>query len=353
MRAKDIKKNNRLSVISAVLKHESLSRIEISHEANLSPSTVTGLVNGLIEDGYLVETGARSTTAGRSRVELAVNKDLGSIAVVEVARSGVRMALFDFALGELDSVTLAREFTSGNDLLGLILAGLSMLTGEGDDARTHLLGMGLLFQRDMDSSDFNVMYSTGISSENIPLTSALFTQLRIPVIEEYTQEYTAAKALERMKEERASGACISLGAEVLASVVVKGAPVHLKNGAFAHLEPLMGDIASARAEHALAAEGASSADGELACPAPGVALQPERLAHAVSILCTLFPLDLIVFAGPRDVVTERFINATEGALHRCLEGAAAPWLEWLHLSGTGSLSRTCADHVRQTILLQE
>lgn len=351
MRARDIKKNNRLSVISAILKHESLSRIEIAHETKLSPSTVTGLVNGLIDDGYLVETGARSTTAGRSRVELAVNRGLGSIAVVEVARKGVRLALFDFALGELDSVTLSSGFASGNDLLALILAGLNMLVGSGDDARSHLLGMGLLFQRDMDASEFNVMYSTGISSENIPLTSALFTQLRIPVIEEYTQEYTAAKALERMKEERASGACISLGEEVLASVVVKGAPVHLKNGAFANLEPLMAAVEVFREGCAAGDDGECGqaikhSSGETTC-------YPEQLARAVGVLCTLFPLDLIVFAGPREVVTERFITATEGALHRCLDGAAIPWLEWLHLSGSGSLSRTCADHVRQTILLQE
>ena len=71
MRLKDIKKNNRINVMSAILKHESLSRIEIAHETNLSPSTVSGLVSGLIDEGYLVETGARTITAGRSRVELA------------------------------------------------------------------------------------------------------------------------------------------------------------------------------------------------------------------------------------------------------------------------------------------
>ena len=84
-----------------------------------------------------------------------------------------------------------------------------------------------------------------------------------------------------------------------------------------------------------------------------VSVTPERLAYVVSVLCTLFPLDMVVFSGPQETMTERFIAATEGALHRCLNGAQAPWLEWLHLNGSGSLSATCADHVRRTILLQE
>lgn len=344
MRLKDIKKNNRINVISAILKHDALSRIEIAHETSLSPSTVSGLVSGLIDEGYLVETGARAATAGRSRVALAVNKDLGSIAVVEISRTQVRLALFDVALGELDSVVLSHDYASGNDLFALILAGISALANK--EGQPKLLGMGLLFQRDMDASEFNVMYSTGISSANIPLATALFTQLRIPVIEEYTQDYTAARALERMKEDQTSGAYISLGADVLASVVVKGAPVHLKSGAFANLAPLL--------------EGMSvscDADAETAEVIPHdaahVSVTPERLAYVVSVLCTLFPLDMVVFSGPQETMTERFIAATEGALHRCLNGAQAPWLEWLHLNGSGSLSATCADHVRRTILLQE
>ncbi|HIR90930.1 MAG TPA: winged helix-turn-helix domain-containing protein [Candidatus Limicola stercorigallinarum] len=344
MRLKDIKKNNRSNVMSAILKHESLSRIEIAHETNLSPSTVSGLVSGLIDEGYLVETGARTITAGRSRVELAVNKDLGTIAVVEIARTQVRLALFDVALGELDAVVLSHDYTSGNDLFALILAGINALANK--DGQSKLLGMGLLFQRDMDSSEFNVMYSTGIHSANIPLATALFTQLRIPVIEEYVQDYTASRALERMQEDHTSGAYISLGEDVLATVVVQGAPVHLKNGAFANLAPLMEGV-SAQTESALAP--AESNQHEI----PEALVAPERLAYVVSVLCALFPLDMVVFSGPQETMTERFISATERALHRCLNGAQAPWLEWLHLNGTGSLSATCADHVRRTILLQE
>lgn len=354
MRARDIKRSNRLNIMSAILKHDSLSRIEIAHEVGLSPSTVSGLVAGLMDDGYLVETGARTSTGGRSRVELALNKELGSIAVVEVGRSQVRLVLFDMGLGQRDELTLEHEFASGNDLLALILAGLSALTSKADVDLPEVVGMGLLFQRDQDASGLNVMYSTGISSATIPLATALFTQLRIPVIEEYAPESTAVTALDRMKQERTSGAYLSLGAEVLASVVVRGAPVPLRGGIFANVEPLLGAMTREEAAPASAATSEIEATPEDARQLAGAKpVAPERLAQAIGLLYTLFPLDMVVIAGPRELVSERFIKATEGALHRCLEGATVPWLEWLHLNGTGSLTRTCAGHVRRTVLLQE
>ena len=77
----DMKKQNRRVLLQTVLEHESLSRIEIANLTELSPSTVSGLVSELLEEGLLVESGVRVATGGRSRTALTVNRDRGVVAV--------------------------------------------------------------------------------------------------------------------------------------------------------------------------------------------------------------------------------------------------------------------------------
>ena len=117
MRLKDLKTANRRKVVDVVLNHGPLSRIEISKAAGLSPSTVTGLVSSLLEDGLLIETGNKALTAGRSRTELSVNRNLGVIATLEVGRRSVLLTLFDLMLEPVHSETISPDSLEGNALL--------------------------------------------------------------------------------------------------------------------------------------------------------------------------------------------------------------------------------------------
>ena len=169
---KEMKRRNREMLIRTILEKGGLSRIELAHETQLSPSTVSALVGELLEEGILAESGQRAITAGRSRTALDINTEYGCIAVVNIGRKGASLDLFDMCLNRCNGKVLSESYLSGNELLVAITAAVFELF---DSASLHagkVAGFGLLFQEDMKASEFNVMYSTGFSSEHFAAGSA-------------------------------------------------------------------------------------------------------------------------------------------------------------------------------------
>lgn len=267
---KDVKRRNRQVVLNKVMEHGGLSRIEIAHETELAASTVSTLVADLLEEGLLVEAGT-VTTAGRSRTELTINPGAGSIPVIEVNRRDVCVTCFNMALEPLHSAVLSKQFLSGNELLNLICD--CILSWQ--EAIPPIVGIGLLFQEDMRSSDFNVMYSTGFSSANISLREALMTRFRVPVEEQYSTVYTVTDALKPESDPAArNSAHLCVGARVVASVFQEGKTVPIRTS---FCEAFAGPL-----------------DNRGTAPQPALS---QYLSQLVALLCMLFRLDTVYLSG--------------------------------------------------------
>lgn len=98
---KEMKRRNREMLIRTILEKGELSRIELAHETQLSPSTVSALVGELLEGGDSGRKRQRAITAGRSRTALDINTEYGCIAVVNIGRKGASLDLFDMCLEPL------------------------------------------------------------------------------------------------------------------------------------------------------------------------------------------------------------------------------------------------------------
>ena len=271
---KDVKRRNRQVIVEAVLESSGLSRIEIAQNTELAASTVSTLVSELIGEGILKEAGT-VITAGRSRTELTVNPEFGSIAVIEISRKETCVTCFDMALAPLKTTTLCRSYISGNELFSLIARCIQGLQTE----FPPIAGIGLLFQEDMKESDFRVMYSTGFSSASITLREALLTQFRVPIEEEYSVSYTVTNALAREADLDARNcAHISVGSRVLANVTLEGREVPIR-GSFCE------ELASALdcRDHTQRENG-----GQMLI---------QYLAKLITLLCMLFPLETVFLSG--------------------------------------------------------
>lgn len=339
----DMKKQNRRVLLQTVLEHESLSRIEIANLTELSPSTVSGLVNELLEEGLLVESGVRVATGGRSRTALTINKDRGVVAVAEIGRKSSRMILFDLALQVKHSVTLSDQYLSGNELLVEMTQALFRLLGHESIQQGVLMGIGLLFQKDMQPSDFNVVYSTGFSSASISLVEALVTQFRVPVIEEYSQSYTVAQAMRSLKDEKVNSAHIAIGAAVVASVNIDGHPIPLKNGVVADMTPLM----TSETQCLLESDKAEGAE-EDGLEQKKQGLLVRQIGMMTAILCTLFNLDVVFLSGTA-AHTQGFLSGVETYIRTAMKTQSSPRLELLHKSN-GDTIKLFADTVRRKAL---
>jgi len=94
---KFIKDYNELKILRFIKNNQKISRAEISKQYNISKAAVSDIVNRLINQGYVSETGVGSSTkrGGRKPVLLKFNQKAGYVIGIEFKRSIARVALID------------------------------------------------------------------------------------------------------------------------------------------------------------------------------------------------------------------------------------------------------------------
>ena len=78
-----MKNNNLKKVFSLIMEHEPISRIELAAMTSLSKTTISSLVEDLINGGFVVDDGSADTgKQGRKPNFLRVNKEGNVVAVI-------------------------------------------------------------------------------------------------------------------------------------------------------------------------------------------------------------------------------------------------------------------------------
>lgn len=345
---KEMKKRNRQMIVQMILENGGLSRVELAQETGLSPSTVSSLVGELLDDGVLVESGVRMSTAGRSRLELAINPSFGNIIIAQIERDGASLHIFDMALNEERTMQISNSYISGNELLIELTSMIFQNFNIEQIKSGKLAGIGLLFQEDMNESEFNVMYSTGFSSANISLREALITQFRVPVTEEYSQSYTLTNAMMKNrgdnKAEIQNSAHISIGTSILASITLDGKSIPLKKGQYADLTPLLGEEADRIMQLAEGKDVTESLQKQQST-IPSFIL---RLGGFIAMLCTIFPLD-IVFVSAQAPLSNSFFEILSAQIKLIMQPENPPKIEKIDTEEQ-DISKEMAHRMRKRIL---
>lgn len=224
---KDIAYSNKRAVIKALCEKNALSRVELARELSLSPSTVTTIVQDLLQSKMVKESSERVVTAGRSKTLLQLAPEFGLLGLVRVSRQSQELVLVDMALNEHARVTLSEDAPSGETLLEGIEAALTELIADG----AILKGIGVLLEGDVLESELSVMYSTGHDSATISLVQALKSTFRV-VVKQFEQSDFALSHVESTDniEGVSSYLHLSFGPRVVAQVVCDNAPLPMKEG---------------------------------------------------------------------------------------------------------------------------
>ena len=221
---KDIKNQNTNLVMQQIMQARSISRIELAQETGLSPSTVSSIVGDLLVKGVIVETGTQTVEKGRSRKDLSIAAEFGSVAVFEISRRSVFFCLFDMCLKTLVSTCITKQRVTGNDLFELLVETVKI------HADQNIRGIGLLLHDDVQPSDLNTIYDTGYASATISLQGALNSQLHIPVSEETCSSFTITNAFnEETLHEKVNCAHVMVGEKVFTTVTIDGQKVPLRS----------------------------------------------------------------------------------------------------------------------------
>ncbi len=96
-RADTIRNINRQIVLNYVRDREPISRAEIARETALQRSTVSSIVNSLVEDGFVEETGAGESSGGRKPTMLKLRTDEAVAVAVDITPSVINIATANLA----------------------------------------------------------------------------------------------------------------------------------------------------------------------------------------------------------------------------------------------------------------
>ena len=267
---KDIAYSNKRAVIQALCEKNALSRVELARELSLSPSTVTTIVQDLLQSKMVEESSERVVTAGRSKTLLQLAPEFGLLGLVRVSRQSQELILVDMTLNEHARIMLSEEAPSGETLLEEIEAALTELIVDG----AILKGIGVLFEGDVLESELSVMYSTGHDSATISLVQALKSTFRV-VVKQFEQSDFALSHVESTDniEGVSSYLHLSFGPRVVAQVVCDNAPLPMKEG-------LNADITQQLV----------TSDG----------LKLDALMNLISAVQSLFSVDAVVVSVPEE-----------------------------------------------------
>lgn len=324
---KDIKRRNRHVILQTILENKKLSRVEIAQKTELAPSTVSTLVAEMIEQGLLVEDGSQ-ITAGRSRTELTLNPDYGTIAVLEVNRKGVQLSVYDMALQIMERKRLSDQCLTGNDLFDEITNAVDNYYKK----EQPLVGIGLLFQQDMRESDFRIMYSTGAAAASITLKEALVSKYKIFVTEDYGEVYNVSRALtEQKKGETRNSAHISLGERVIINVTQENKIVPIRSDFFELATCFLEDIVPEKEE--------KKEDSD----------KMKNLVMIMQLLCMMFPLNMIFLSGT-DISDKEDEETIRKQLAKHLPEKMLPQIRFLFQKSTEQCAGNYAQRLRLDIL---
>lgn len=287
---KDIAYSNKRAVIQALCEKNALSRVELARELSLSPSTVTTIVQDLLQSKMVEESSERVVTAGRSKTLLQLAPEFGLLGLVRVSRQSQELILVDMTLNEHARITLSEETPSGETLLEGIEAAFTELIVDG----AILKGIGVLLEGDVLESELSVMYSTGHDSATISLVQALKSTFRV-VVKQFEQSDFALSHVESTDniEDVSSYLHLSFGPRVVAQVVCDNTSLPMKEG-------LNADITQQLV----------TSDG----------LQLDALMNLISAVQSLFSVDAVVVSVPEEDVSTSLLKTD--ALNKALSTPA-------------------------------
>lgn len=213
-------------LVRQVRLQESVSRVELSRQLNLAPSTVGLYVDRLIEEGILREGSKAHRAAGRPPKILELNPQAGEFIGIDFDARQIAITTVDFSQHILQQ---RQQSLRASDGMPQVLEKLEQAIG--NEARTarRLLGIGLAVPGTVDTQRGVALHYGHIRGwRDVPLVERLTRRFRVPI---YLENNIRAMAL----AEQWFGAarltrhfvCLGIRSGISAGVVIDG---HLHRG---------------------------------------------------------------------------------------------------------------------------
>jgi glucokinase-like ROK family protein len=176
----------RESNLSSVLRHLheqiTLSRAQIANATGLNKSTVSSLVDELIEGRLIYETGTNSGNAGRPATLLEINPNAGGIVGMELGVDFVSVVLTNF-LGDIlwQKIENADPAKKVDSTIKQSLRVINAAIAEGKARNLRILGLGLAIPGMVDVKEGVLVLAPNLNWRNVPLRKICEEDTGLPV----------------------------------------------------------------------------------------------------------------------------------------------------------------------------
>jgi len=213
-----IKDINIYHCINAIRSHDLISRAEISKEIGLAQSTITKIINPLIEDGLILEVGDGTSTGGRKPINLKFNNDFGFILSVKIEASKLIIALCNLEPSIIStSVTDFKSGTSYEELLPILIKELHLMNQD------RVFAIGITISGIVDDDKGMLISSTLLGWSNIHLCDDLKKEFGVVI---FIENDVNAFAVYQLNSEFGKGhnsfVCMTVGEGVGSGIIING-----------------------------------------------------------------------------------------------------------------------------------
>ena len=167
-------------ILKSVRAASGLSRVELSRELDLAPSTAGVYVDRLVRDGFLIETKPPNHGYGRRPILLLPNPDAGRFVGVDFDAHDILAVVVDFSDHSLRQ--LRRTIGERASLERVLISLEKIVTSAMEGDRFPLLGVGLGVPGRVDSEKGLASdYSFIPDWNDVPIAQRLFQKFGVPV----------------------------------------------------------------------------------------------------------------------------------------------------------------------------
>lgn len=195
-------RHNTAKALLAIYRRKNISRIEIAKQTGLTPASVTHIVNDLLLDAKIIETGEEVRDirgSGRSRKLLTLNPSHGNLIGIEINMKGIflvvtnvvgeiqyqsSLALESYALEDINPVIiqLIKDALDAVPTATILGAGIAIPGHLALDSRSILSNneRWKFFNLDIIKKEFNFPFTSDNNIETMALSEYLFHSEKSP-----------------------------------------------------------------------------------------------------------------------------------------------------------------------------
>jgi len=184
---KQIKKNNRTLILSAIFHKQDITRKKLSEITNLAPSTVSNIVNPLVDKEILVETGLIKTETGKRAATITFNEEEPVVLGVRIQRNFIKAGIFNLK-GNLkkEKKVEVKDFWDFENTINTLMKLIKEFKEITESPQKHVLSLGIASPGPIISRKDEIAFITNFSGwKNVNLKEYLTDKLNIDILIEH------------------------------------------------------------------------------------------------------------------------------------------------------------------------